>query len=448
MRLRTRLNLVLAALTGVFVLVLMAEEIANTRAAVREELEAANQVASQLLGRLAFIYSRAGGTEVVLQFLRELGHIRANDIELIAPSGALLYHSPPFTYKAGREAPAWFTRMLAPHPSRHIFALPGGERLVIEGQPSRAILDAWDGLMRLVWVALGMLLLVNVLAFWSVERALAPFPVIVDGLGRLRRGELAFRLPALAGFEAGTIGAAFNDMAAAVQKHLETEHKAREAESRLEERRDLARIVEQRIEEERRLIAHELHDEFGQSVTAIRSLAQAIVSQAEREPAREAARLISTEAARLYDAMHGLIPRLMPVSLDTLGLADTLTELVRDWQRRFPAVRLGLEQALPPHLGPSVTLAAYRVVQEGLVNALRHAQPAEVRIDLREEAGALRITIEDDGTGLPADWSRAGHFGLRGLKERVLQLGGQFGIENRSPRGVRLSASIPLGGAA
>ncbi len=97
MRLRTRLNLVLAALTGVFVLVLMAEEIANTRAAVREELEAANQVASQLLGRLAFIYSRSGGTEVVLQFLQELGHIRANDVELIAPSGALLYHSPPFT---------------------------------------------------------------------------------------------------------------------------------------------------------------------------------------------------------------------------------------------------------------------------------------------------------------------------------------------------------------
>jgi len=60
--------------------------------------------------------------------------------------------------------------------------------------------------------------------------------------------------------------------------------------------------------------------------------------------------------------MHGLIPRLMPVSLDTLGLAETLENLVRDWQRRNPGVTLSLRHDLPSDLGPSVTLAAYRVV--------------------------------------------------------------------------------------
>src|SRR6202171_1192915 len=110
----------------------------------------------------------------------------------------------------------------------------------------------------------------------------------------------------------------------------------------------MSSLVEQRIEEERRLIAHELHDEFGQSVTAIRSLAMSIVAQSgARDPAiGDAAHLISDEAGRLYDAMHGLIPRLMPLSLDTLGLTDTLENLVRDWQRRNPSIRLSLQHDL------------------------------------------------------------------------------------------------------
>jgi two-component system, NarL family, sensor histidine kinase UhpB len=444
MKLRTRLNLVVAGLTAVFVAVLITGEIQDTRSSVREEIEAANGVASQLLGRLALIYSRTGGTEVVLQFLRQLGHVRANEIILRAPSGEILYHSPPATYKAGREAPAWFAHLLAPQTARHTFPLPGGVQLVIEAQPSRAILDAWDDLSRLLAIAAIMLVAVNALAFWSVDRALAPFPVIAQGLDRIQHGELAFRLPPLPGPEAHAIGAAFNRMAQAVEDNVQAERKAREAETRLEERRELALVVEQRVEEERRLIAHELHDEFGQSVTAIRSFALAIVTQSSEPAMRDAARLISDEAARLYDAMHGLIPRLMPVSLDTLGLAETLENLVRDWQRRYPSVALSLRHDLPSDLGPSVTLAAYRVVQEGLINALRHSQASHVEISLESTGPRMIVTITDNGVGLPAEWLRPGHFGLRGLAERVEHLGGFFDIRNHEPRGVRLLAEIPL----
>src|SRR5581483_3426463 len=201
-------------------------------------------------------------------------------------------------------------------------------------------------------------------------------------------------------------------------------------------------------EEERRLIAHELHDEFGQSVSAIRSLALAIVTQSAEQPMKEAAQLISDEAARLYDAMHGLIPRLMPVSLDTLGLAETLENLTRDWQRRNPDIALSLRHDLPAELGPSLTLAAYRVVQEGLINALRHSQASEIEIHLQNDGtqagGNLLITVADNGVGLPAVWSRPGHFGLRGLTERVEHLGGQLSVRNRTPRGVILTAMIPL----
>ena len=229
MKLRTRLNLVVAGLTAVFVAVLITEEIQDTRSSVREEIEAANRVASQLLGRLAVIYSRAGGTEVVRQFLEQLGHVRANDIILRTPAGEILYSSPPPTYKAGRDAPQWFAHLLAPQTARHIFPLPGGVQLVIEAQSSRAILDAWDDVTRLLVIGAIMLVVVNGLAFWSIERALAPFPVIAHGLERIQRGELAFRLPPLPGSEAHAIGAAFNRMAQAVQDNVQAERKAREA---------------------------------------------------------------------------------------------------------------------------------------------------------------------------------------------------------------------------
>jgi two-component system sensor histidine kinase UhpB len=444
MKLRTRLNLIVAGLTATFIGVLIFAEIENTRSSVNEEVEAANRVGSQLLGRLATIYSRAGGSQTVLQFLEQLGHVRANEVMLRSPAGEVLYRSPAATYKAGREAPQWFAHLLAPRIPRHTFLLPGGVQLVVAANASRAILDAWDDLSRLFLIGALMLVIVNGLAFWLVNLALAPFPVIAAGLARIEEGDLAFRLPELAGFEAHSIGAAFNRMAQAVQDKVRAERKATEAETRLEEGRELARLVEQRVEEERRLIAHELHDEFGQSVTAIRSLAMAIVTQSQNPAMSDAARLISDEAGRLYDAMHGLIPRLVPLSLDTLGLADTLENLVRDWQRRYPAVQLSARHDLSAELGPTVTLTIYRVAQEGLVNALRHAQATQVTIDLHSNAGHIVLTVTDDGVGLAPDWSRPGHFGLRGLADRVEHLGGSFTVRNHEPHGVRLTAEIPL----
>ena len=450
MKLRTRLNLVVTGLTATFMIVLIAAEILTARTSVREEIEAANRAASQLLGRLASIYSREGGPELLLQFLQQLGRVHANDIVLESPAGHVLYRSPPPTYKAGREAPAWFAHLLVPAPARHTFPLAGGVWLIVEAHSSRAVLDAWDQITRLLTVATIMLIIVNGLAFRLVGRALAPFPVIADGLQRIQQGDLAFRLPPLPGFEAHAIGGAFNRMAQAVEDKVQAERKALEAETQLEERREMAHLVEQRVEEERRLIAHELHDEFGQSVTAIRSLALAIKNHTgAQDPATsETAQLISDEAARLYDAMHGLIPRLSPLSLDTLGLAETLGNLVRDWQRRYPAIALTFRHDLSADLGPSAALAIYRVVQEGLINALRHAQASNVEIRLESAAQQIRVTVSDDGIGLLEEFSRPGHFGLRGLAERVAHLGGTLKIGNRETRGACLTAEIPLAAAS
>ena len=450
MRLRTRLNLVVAGLSAAFVIVLIAAEIQSTRTSVREEIEAANRVAAPLLGQLAAIYSNVGGPDLVLQFLQQVGRIRANEVSLVSPTGAVLYRSPAATYKAGREAPQWFAHLLAPQVTKVTVPLRGGVRLVIEPQASRAVLDAWDDITRLAAIGAGMLVVVNALAFWSVARALGPFPIITAGLERIQQGDLTYRLPVLDGYEASTIGLAFNRMARAVEEKVQAERQARDAEARLEERREMASLADQRVEEERRLIAHELHDEFGQSVTAIRSLALAIATQTDaRDPATsEVARLISAEAARLYDAMHGLIPRLAPLSLDTLGLTATLEDLAADWQRRHPAVALTLQHRLPPDLGSSVTLAIYRVVQEGVINALRHAAASRVDVDVSGDAQRITVTVTDDGVGLPVEWSKPGHFGLRGLNDRVTQLGGSFRAAHCAGGGTQLRAEIPFAASA
>ena len=445
MKLRTHLNLVVAGLSAALLSLLVWEQVDATRSTIKEEMEAANRVATQVLSRVAWTYSSAGPAPL-LAFLNHLGHVRANNITLRSSTGQVLYVSPPPTYKAGREAPAWFARMLVSEPATREFALEDGAHLVVEADASRAVLDGWDDLTHLLIVSAVVMFVANGLAFWLVGRALEPFPVIAEGLRRIQEGDLAYRLPTLRGHEPSVIATAFNRMGQAVENNIQAERKAREAEARLEERREMARVVEQRIEEERRLIAHELHDELGQSVTAIRSLALAIANQAGVDDTRtsEAARLIAEEAAGLYDAMHGLIPRLTPLSLDTLGLAGTLENLVKDWRRRHPAVVLELEHVLPADLGPSLALTLYRIVQEGLINALRHAQASRVQIDLHCDADRVSVSITDDGVGLAEDWSKPGHFGLRGLRERVANLGGELNVTSGQGHGVRLAAEIPL----
>lgn len=444
MKLRTHINLIVGCLSAVFIVLVLAVEVDRTRRAVHEEIRAANVVATQLLSRVAQTYERDGSLPVLL-FLKHLGRVRANEITLRDHQGDLLYRSPPSTYKAGREAPAWFAHMLLPDTAAHSFALSGGAELIVEANASRAVLDGWDDFVELLLVGGTAFVLLNVLVFWLVGRALASLPVIASGLQRIEQGELSYRLPPLEGHEAAVMGSAFNRMALAVQDKWDAERKASEAQARLEERRELSQVIEQRLDEERRSIARELHDEFAQSVTAIRTLAVAIVGRHPTDAGTlEAAQTISDEAARLYDAMHGLIPRLAPIGLETLGLAETLQGLIDEWQKRHPTIKLTLRQHLPAQLGSSITLTVYRIAQEGMINALRYAQPSNVDVTVDARADCLVVSVADDGVGLPNDWARPGRFGIRGLRERVAALNGQLRIANRVPRGVELVAEIPL----
>ena len=245
MTLRTRLNLVLTGLTAMFVAVLLADQLRDARSSVREEIEAANRVAAHLLGRLAINYSATGGLGAVHGLLTRLGHVRANEITLRGAAGELLYQSPPAIYKAGREAPQWFRGCSRRRRRARCSSCPAAPSSRSRRNPrAPSSMPGTTSRACSPWPTL-MLVVIGGLAFWLVDRALAPFPVIVGGLERLERGELSFRLPALRGAEAHAIGAAFNRMAQAVEDKVQAERNAREARTRLEERRELAQLVEQ-----------------------------------------------------------------------------------------------------------------------------------------------------------------------------------------------------------
>lgn len=469
MTLRLKIHLIVAALTLAFVGTVFGLQFRSAKASVHEEVVAANRVAEQLLRRTVWRYA-AQGVPAMQAFLASLGRVRSSEIMLYDEAGDELYHSPPSAYKPGRAAPDWFADLITPDSPDQSIEFPGG-RLVVRSDASRAAIDAWDEFIGLAVGSLALLLLANALVFALVGHAVRPFGRIVDALRTLESGRFDVQLPPLPGREAATIGAAFNRMVGVLRDHIETERRAVMAERQLSDRRELSRWIDHHIEQERRAIARELHDEFGQSVTAIRSMALSVAQrvQALDPQSEQAARLIAEESSRLYDAMHGLIPRLAPLVLDSFGLDDALNDLVQRTRKSQPGVQIELHTALAGvPLEADTALALYRAAQEGLTNALRHGGAQHVQLTLAgtleadpaptRAAGAderregLALSVRDDGCGLPAtpasDDGRAagpegGHYGLRWLAERVESLGGCYTLRNEPPRGARLWVWLP-----
>jgi two-component system sensor histidine kinase UhpB len=443
MSLRLQINLLLAGVIAVFTIVVLGFQLLDTRRSVREETEAANRVATHLLGFFAGTYAQAT-TPIVLESLERLGRVRSNEIMLRDDAGNEVYHSPPSPYKQGRNAPAWYAALVAPEPQTSTMRFYDST-LTVESNASRAVLDGWDDTVTLLGFEALVFVVGNALVFWLVRRSTQPFRVIERGLADVERGAFHTRLPALRGAEASQMALAFNRMAGAIEDNLSARAEAVDAQRRLEQSRELAEVVQSRIEDERAHIARELHDETGQSLTAIRSLALSLARRDGDATTRETSALIADTAAKLYAAMHALIPRLRPITLDNLDLAEAARERIGEWRHAHPEISFSLDVGtLPAELGESYTLAAYRILQEAVTNALRHASANRIAIRIDSDERALVLDVADDGRGLVQDWQRRGHYGVRGMQERARALGGEVAIQNRDEGGTRVSARLPL----
>ena len=445
MPLRLQINLIIAAMLLAFAGLLAGLQLNNTSRGVHEEIGGSNLVAIQVLSQVEAT-SREGGLPAMLAFLQALGRIRGNEIELYGEDGTLLYRSPPPRYKAGRDAPQWYARLVAPPLKSRDIVLPHG-RVVVRPDPSRAILDGWDDFVPLLFTLLVGALVANGLAHWLVGRALRPFQQLSGGLRAIALGDYANRLPALPGREARGLGEAFNSMAQSVQDGMLAREKARAATVALAENRELTQVIQTRIEEVRRQIARELHDDLGQQLTAIKSLGFAISHRAQGQDVRiaESARMVVECADAMYESVHQMVGQLRPPALDRFGLADALQDLVEQAGTQHPGVhiQLQIDGALDAVHGELAT-ALYRIAQESLTNALRHAQAQLISLHVRMQPQQITLEVCDDGRGLHPDWELRGHFGVIGMRERAQGLGGSFAMEPIATGGVRMRASLPL----
>jgi two-component system sensor histidine kinase UhpB len=443
--LRLQINLIIAIMMTLFIGTLVYQQIEDTRSSVREEIGGSNRVAIQLLTAVSGAYEQSG-VRGMLDFLHQLGRVRANDVLLYGPGGQLVYSSPASVYKVGRNAPLWYTRLVAPVVEPSDIAIGGG-RLVIRANSSRAVLDGWDGLLHLLWMGAIALAVINLAVFWLAGRVLRPLGIVVDGLKRMESGDYAARLPILRGREGRLMSTTFNRTAQAVADSLADRRAAAEARDRLRENRELTQMIQSHIEEERRTIARELHDELGQSITAIRSFGLIIQQQVKPgdERVAEAARLVVDTATHMYDAVHEMIPRLRPFALDSFGLADAVGDLVAAWRTRHTGVAMLLQVADPlPELGATQSICAYRIVQEALTNAIRHAGASQITVNLHADPAQLIVQVSDDGSGLPPDWERGGHYGVRGMRERAVASGGNLQLISQPGKGTQVVGRLPL----
>ena len=445
MGLRLQINLIMGVLLAAFASLLIYLQLDNTRQSVREEMEGASIVATQLLSRLQ-VGSRNSSLEDMAQFLDTVGRVRANDIELRNTQDAVVYRSPPPVYKAGRDAPDWYTGIVSPLVNTREIPVSDGV-LLLRADPSRAILDGWDDFKPMVLTVIAGFLLGNLLVFVLVGRAMQPLQKVVQGLQAMEGGSYDTRLPPMLGKEAKVMGEAFNAMAQSVQEGISAQSQAREATLALAQNRELTQVIQTRIEEVRGQIARELHDELGQQVTAIKSLGQAMVLRAQGVDAHteQAARMVIDSADAIYEEVHQLVSKLRPLALDRFGLQDALQDLVEDARSRHTDTRIHLELHSPlEDIEPSLATATYRIVQESLNNALRHAQASQITIVLSAHAQQLHIDVSDNGKGATPDWADSGQYGVIGMRERAQGLGGSFSFESLQPSGVRVWAALPL----
>ncbi len=400
-------------------------------ARIGAESDAAVRLARELVETKAPQLANAADPVAELERLfadvRRLRHVR------IAQAGA--------TQSVVRDpaAPQWFSALVTPAPAESRIVTPVAT-IVVSSNPLDEIDEVWQ---ELVWLSLGALALALValaLGSLGLKRALRPIVAVADSLSQLEGGDYAIRLAPEGPPEFVDIAERINALATTLQG-LDADNRA---------------LVQRMIgvqEQERRDIARDLHDEIGPFLFTARASIGALARKAAThsvDPAQladDCAR-IDTHIAALQEINRRILGRLRPPALEEMGLTDALAALARGWRAAHPEIALRVSSGSAPEgLDDGVALAAYRVVQEGLTNAYRHAGASRIDVTIDQADDALCVTVQDNGSGpgaTPGESVRPGvGLGLRGMEERLAALGGVLRIERPAGGGVRLVATIP-----
>ena len=344
----------------------------------------------------------------------------------------------------GSGVPHWMARILGALGRGHIallrpitvYGIAVGT-LRVESDDASLLRHQWRSVRDLLGLAAVMLLALDILAFWVVGRALRPTAAIVAAVEQLGEGMNDVRLPPLRPREFTSIASGINRLA----QRLTDSHAARAQLT--------ARLISVQ-EHERRELAHELHEEFGQCVSALSAVSASLRHRVSRGDALTETDVMPLESAieQMLSSLRGMLQGLSTPPLEQQGLCSALADLVAAWQIKQhggPRVVLDTDAGADHMPNHDYAPCVYRVVQECLNNIARHAPDSRcARVCIRQQPQWLEVRVSNDLAGAKQQRAASGTgMGLKLLAERVRALHGVFSVETSAAQ-FAVQASLPM----
>lgn len=446
--LRGRINLLLALLLALGLAVNIGRQVAEAGPRVQAEDQSVIRLAREFIEMIVVDLNEALDPDARLgQIARDLNRLRHVSIALRDVGGNPLTPPRPDTDDDTSGPPAWFVSLV--HPEQTAVSVPVSVHgkpgsLVITSHPNDEIAEIWDAIVTQLEVGSVIALALFLVMMNVVGRALAPLESLAQTMGELEGGRYDARAAPGGAPELAAICTKLNHLAATLGEAVE-------------DKRRLAERAVSLQDVERKEIARELHDEFGPYLFSLRAHASALAKLADgRAPSADAVRkhggALLEQINALQQFTRRVLERLRPVGLAELGLGKALESLSRLWRDSYPDVTIGT--AISPALGvtgETADLTIYRVVQEALTNAFRHSGATAINVVIepaeqpgRDGRGCARVRVSDNGRGI-APGQKLG-FGLVGMRERILALGGTLNVAS-GEGGVTVEALVPTAAA-
>jgi two-component system sensor histidine kinase UhpB len=446
--LRGRINLLLALLLALGLAVNIGRQVTEAGPRVQAEDQSVIRLAREFIEMIVADLNEAPDPEARLnQIARDLSRLRHVSIALRDENGNPLTSPRPGADDESGGPPAWFVGLVHPEQTAvsvpvAIHGRPGS--LVITSHPNDEIAEIWDSIVTQLEVGSAIALALFLVMMTVVGRALAPLQSLARAMTEIEAGHYDARVVPGGAPELAAICGKLNHLAAALGEAVE-------------DKRRLAERAVSLQDLERKEIARELHDEFGPYLFSLRAHASALTKLAEsRTPNADAVRkhgnVLLEQINALQQFTRRVLERLRPVGLAELGLHQALDSLLRLWRDTHPEVEI--ETAISPALGvtgETADLTIYRIVQEALTNVFRHAGATSVRVAIepaaqlmRDGRGCARVLISDNGRGMEPGQKLG--FGLVGMRERILALGGTLNVVS-GESGVTVEALVPTAAA-
>lgn len=450
--LRARINFLLASVLALGLTVNIARLVVEATPRVQAEDQSVIRLAREFVETIVAGLNEAPDPEArlnqIVHDLSRLRHVsitRQGDAAAVSQSSARVDDD-----DAARSPPAWFVALV--HPEKTSVTVPitirgKPQALVITSHPDDEMAEIWDGIVTQLEVGSVIAAALLLITMMVVGRALAPLKALSQAMTDIESGGYGTRVTPGGAPELAAICTRLNHLAATLGDAVE-------------EKRRLAERTVSLQDVERKEIARELHDEFGPHLFALRAHAGALmrlsdVGVPDANALRKHGGAILEQVNALQQFNRRILERLRPVGLAELGLREALGALLRLWGESHPD--MAIETNISPLLGEAgetAELTIYRVIQESLTNVFRHAgatsvnvsvEPAEQPAGLQAGRSFARVRVRDNGSGMKPDHKLG--FGLTGMRERILALGGTLTIAS-DEGGVTVEALVPNGAPA